>query len=163
MTTLIRGGTVVNADRAFRADVLIEGDTIAAVGENLPVPVGASVIDAGGLYVMPGGIDTHTHMNLPFMGTVTSDDFFTGTAAGLAGGTTTIMDFVIPAPKQSLIEAYHQWRAWSAKAAGDYTYHVAITWWSEQVHEEMGVLVREHGVNSFKHFMAYKNAIMAER
>ena len=162
MTTLIRGGTVVNADRAFRADVLIEGDTIAAVGENLPVPVGASVIDAGGLYVMPGGIDTHTHMNLPFMGTVTSDDFFTGTAAGLAGGTTTIMDFVIPASKQSLIEAYHQWRAWSAKAAGDYTFHVAITWWSEQVHEEMGVLVREHGVNSFKHFMAYKNAIMAD-
>lgn len=162
MTTLIRGGTVVNADRAFRADVLIEDDTIAAVGENLPVPVGATVIDAGGLYVMPGGIDTHTHMNLPFMGTVTSDDFFTGTAAGLAGGTTTIMDFVIPAPKQSLIEAYHQWRAWSAKAAGDYTFHVAITWWSEQVHEEMGVLVREHGVNSFKHFMAYKNAIMAD-
>ena len=162
MTTLIRGGTVVNADRAFRADVLIEGDTIAAVGENLPVPADATVIDAGGLYVMPGGIDTHTHMNLPFMGTVTSDDFFTGTAAGLAGGTTTIMDFVIPAPKQSLIEAYHQWRAWSAKAAGDYTFHVAITWWSEQVHEEMGVLVREHGVNSFKHFMAYKNAIMAD-
>jgi len=162
MTTLIRGGTVVNADRAFRADVLIEGDTIAAVGENLALPAGAAVIDAGGLYVMPGGIDTHTHMNLPFMGTVTSDDFFTGTAAGLAGGTTTIMDFVIPAPKQSLIEAYHQWREWSAKAAGDYTFHVAITWWSEQVHEEMGVLVREHGVNSFKHFMAYKNAIMAD-
>ena len=162
MTTLIRGGTVVNADRAFRADVLIEGDTIAAVGENLALPAGATVIDAGGLYVMPGGIDTHTHMNLPFMGTVTADDFFTGTAAGLAGGTTTIMDFVIPAPKQSLIEAYHQWRAWSAKAAGDYTFHVAITWWSEQVHEEMGVLVREHGVNSFKHFMAYKNAIMAD-
>ena len=162
MTTLIRGGTVVNADRAFRADVLIEGDTIAAVGENLAVPFGATVIDAGGLYVMPGGIDTHTHMNLPFMGTVTSDDFFTGTAAGLAGGTTTIMDFVIPAPKQSLIEAYYQWREWSAKAAGDYTFHVAITWWSEQVYEEMGILVREHGVNSFKHFMAYKNAIMAD-
>src|SRR5450830_1895557 len=162
MTTLIRGGTVVNADRAFRADVLIEGDTIAAVGENLPVPAGATVIDAGGLYVMPGGIDTHTHMNLPFMGTVTSDDFFTGTAAGLAGGTTTIMDFVIPAPKQSLIEAYHQWREWSAKAASDYTFHVAITWWSESVHAEMGTLVREHGVNSFKHFMAYKNAIMAD-
>src|SRR5450830_686242 len=162
MTTLIRGGTVVNADRAFRADVLIEGDKIAAVGENLAVPAGATVLDAAGQYVMPGGIDTHTHMNLPFMGTVTSDDFFTGTAAGLAGGTTTIMDFVIPAPKQSLIEAYHQWREWSAKAAADYTFHVAITWWSDQVHEEMGTLVREHGVNSFKHFMAYKNAIMAD-
>ena len=133
MTTLIRGGTVVNADRAFRADVLIEGDTIAAVGENLAVPPGATVIDAGGQYVMPGGIDTHTHMNLPFMGTVTSDDFFTGTAAGLAGGTTTIMDFVIPAPKQSLIEAYHQWRAGSPGAAADDTFPLAIPCWSEQV------------------------------
>lgn len=162
MTTLIRGGTVVNADRAFRADVLCFGDKIVAVGENLDVPPSAKVIDAGGQYVMPGGIDTHTHMNLPFMGTVTEDDFFTGTAAGLAGGTTTIMDFVIPAPQQNLIEAYHQWRGWASKSAGDYTFHVAITWWDETVHRDMGVLVRDHGVNSFKHFMAYKNAIMAD-
>jgi dihydropyrimidinase len=92
MKTIIRGGTVVNADRAFRADVLCDGDKIAAVGENLDIPSGAKVIDAGGQYVMPGGIDPHTHMNLPFMGTVTQDDFYTGTAAGLAGGTTTIID-----------------------------------------------------------------------
>jgi dihydropyrimidinase len=111
---------------------------------------------------MPGGIDPHTHMNLPFMGTVTQDDFFTGTAAGLAGGNTTIIDFVIPNPQQSLMEAYHQWRGWAAKAAGDYSFHVAVTWWSDQVHEDMGTLVRNHGVNSFKHFMAYKNAIMAD-
>ena len=101
--TLIRGGTVVNADRAFRADVLCEGDKIVAVGEHLDAPASALIVDASGQYVMPGGIDTHTHMNLPFMGTVTADDFFTGTAAGLAGGTTTIMDFVIPAPGQSLL------------------------------------------------------------
>ncbi|WP_338771009.1 dihydropyrimidinase [Massilia sp. METH4] len=162
MSLIIRGGTVVNADRAFRADVLCEGDRIVAVGTDLDVPAGAQVIDAGGQYVMPGGIDPHTHMNLPFMGTVTADDFYTGTAAGLAGGTTTIIDFVIPNPQQSLLEAYHQWRGWAAKAAGDYTFHVAITWWSDLVHEEMGVLVRDHGVNSFKHFMAYKNAIMAD-
>ncbi|MBY0556881.1 MAG: dihydropyrimidinase [Burkholderiaceae bacterium] len=162
MTILIRGGTVVNADRVFRADVLCEGDKIVAVGENLALPAGATLIDAGGQYVMPGGIDTHTHMNLPFMGTVTQDDFFTGTAAGLAGGTTTIMDFVIPAPQQNLIEAYHQWRGWAQKSAGDYTFHVAITWWDDSVHRDMGTLVREHGVNSFKHFMAYKNAIMAD-
>ncbi|WUR14410.1 dihydropyrimidinase [[Empedobacter] haloabium] len=162
MTVFIRGGTVVNADRAFRADVLCEGDKIVAVGEQLEAPAGAQVIDAGGQYVLPGGIDPHTHMNLPFMGTVTADDFFTGTAAGLAGGTTTIIDFVIPNPQQSLLEAYHQWRGWAAKAAGDYTFHVAITWWSDLVHEEMGELVRKHGVNSFKHFMAYKNAIMAD-
>ncbi|WP_317203562.1 dihydropyrimidinase [Janthinobacterium sp.] len=161
MTTIIRGGTVVNADRAFRADVLCYGDKIVAVGESLDAPASAKVIDAGGQYVMPGGIDTHTHMNLPFMGTVTADDFFTGTAAGLAGGTTTIMDFVIPAPRQSLLEAYHTWRGWAAKSAGDYTFHVAVTWWDDSVHAEMGTLVRQHGVNSFKHFMAYKNAIMA--
>jgi dihydropyrimidinase len=101
-------------------------------------------------------------MNLPFMGTVTADDFYTGTAAGLAGGTTTIIDFVIPSPQHSLIEAYQQWRGWAQKAAGDYTFHVAITWWDESVHRDMGILVRDHGVNSFKHFMAYKNAIMAD-
>ncbi len=162
MTMIIRGGTVVNADRAFRADVLTYGDKIVAVGENLEAPHSAKVIDARGQYVMPGGIDTHTHMNLPFMGTVTQDDFFTGTAAGLAGGTTTIMDFVIPSPKQSLLEAFHTWRGWAQKAAGDYTFHVAVTWWDESVREEMGILVRDHGVNSFKHFMAYKNAIMAD-
>jgi dihydropyrimidinase len=162
MTTIIRGGTVVNADRAFKADVLCYGDKIVAVGENLDAPASATVIDASGQYVMPGGIDPHTHMNLPFMGTVTADDFFTGTAAGLAGGTTTIIDFVIPNPQQSLMEAYHQWRGWAQKAAGDYTFHVAITWWDDSVHRDMGTLVRDHGVNSFKHFMAYKNAIMAD-
>jgi dihydropyrimidinase len=162
MTTLIKGGMVVNADRAYKADVLCFGDKIIAVGPDLEAPPHATVIDASGQYVMPGGIDTHTHMQLPFMGTVTSDDFFTGTAAGLAGGTTTIMDFVIPAPKQSLLEAYHTWRGWAAKSAGDYTFHVAVTWWSDQVHADMGTLVKDHGVNSFKHFMAYKNAIMAD-
>jgi len=162
MTTIIRGGTIVNADRAFRGDVLCFGDKIVAVGESLDAPANATVIDAGGQYVMPGGIDTHTHMQLPFMGTVTADDFFSGTAAGLAGGTTTIMDFVIPNPQQSLLEAYRTWRGWARKSAADYTFHVAVTWWDDSVHAEMGTLVREHGVNSFKHFMAYKNAIMAD-
>jgi dihydropyrimidinase len=161
MTTIIRGGTVVNADCAFKADVLIADGKVVAVGEQLSAS-GATVIDASGQYVIPGGIDTHTHMQLPFMGTVTADDFFTGTAAGLAGGTTTIMDFVIPDPQQSLLEAYHTWRGWAAKSAGDYTFHVAVTWWDDSVHADMGTLVREHGVNSFKHFMAYKNAIMAD-
>ena len=162
MSTIIRGGTVVNADRAFKADVYCKDGKIVAVGPDLEAPAGAKVIDAGGQYVMPGGIDPHTHMNLPFMGTVTQDDFFTGTAAGLAGGTTTIIDFVIPAPKQNLIEAYQQWREWAKKSAGDYTFHVAITWWDDTVYRDMGLLVRNHGVNSFKHFMAYKNAIMAD-
>jgi dihydropyrimidinase len=162
MTILIRGGTVVNADRAFRADVLTEGGKIVAVGENLEAPANATVVDAGGQYVMPGGIDPHTHMQLPFMGTVTADDFYTGTAAGLAGGTTTIIDFVIPDPKQRLLDAFQTWRGWAEKAAADYSFHVAVTWWDDTVHEDMRTLVQRHGVNSFKHFMAYKNAIMAD-
>ncbi len=111
---------------------------------------------------MPGGIDPHTHMELPFMGTVTSEDFFTGTSAAAAGGTTMIIDFVIPSPKENLLEAYRKWRGWSQKAATDYSLHVAVTWWDDSVSRDMGTLVEKHGVNSFKHFMAYKNAIMAD-
>ncbi len=162
MTVLIQGGTVVNADRSFRADVLCEDGLIAAVGEGLDAPKGATVVDAGGQYVMPGGIDPHTHMQLPFMGTVASEDFYTGTAAGLAGGTTMIIDFVIPAPQQNIMEAYKQWREWAEKSVADYSFHVAITWWDESVHADMETLVKKHGVNSFKHFMAYKNAIMCD-
>jgi len=161
MSVVIRGGTVVTHDSSFRADVLCEDGLITAVGEGLEAPAGAEVIDAGGQYVMPGGIDPHTHMQLPFMGTVAADDFYTGTVAGLSGGTTSIIDFVIPNPQQSLMEAYDTWRGWAEKAASDYSFHVAITWWDDSVHRDMEVLVREHGVNSFKHFMAYKNAIMA--
>jgi dihydropyrimidinase len=161
-TLLIRGGTVVNADRAERADVLCRDGHIVAVGTDLGVQAGATVLDAGGQYVMPGGIDPHTHMQLPFMGTVTMDDFYSGTAAGLAGGTTTLIDFVIPDPKEPLMDAYRKWRGWAEKSASDYSFHVAVTWWDDSVHRDMGTLVREEGVNSFKHFMAYKNAIMCD-
>ena len=161
-TLLIRGGTVVNADREFRADVLCVDGQIVAVGENLQAPAGAQILDAGGRYVMPGGIDPHTHMQLPFMGTVARDDFYSGTAAALAGGTTTIIDFVIPDPKQPLMDAWRTWRAWAEKSASDYSFHVAVTWWDASVHRDMGTLVKEEGVNSFKHFMAYKNAIMCD-
>ena len=159
---LIRGGTVVNADCARRADVLCEQGVIAAVAESLQAPAGAQVLDAGGQLVLPGGIDPHTHMQLPFMGTVAADDFYSGTAAGLAGGTTSIIDFVIPDPKEPLLAAYRKWRGWAQKAACDYGFHVAVTWWSQQVHADMATLVQQEGVNSFKHFMAYKNAIMAD-
>jgi dihydropyrimidinase len=160
MSLLIRGGTVVTAEQTYRADVHCADGRIRAIGEKLEVPAGTRTIDAGGQYVMPGGIDPHTHMELPFMGTVASEDFFSGTSAGLAGGTTMIIDFVIPAPNVSLIEAYHQWMGWAKKSAADYSFHVAVTWWSDKVREEMGELTTRHGVNSFKHFMAYKGAIM---
>lgn len=162
MGIVIRGGTVVTAEQTQRADVYCEDGLIKAVGADLDVPAGTETVEAGGCFVMPGGIDPHTHMELPFMGTVTTEDFFSGTAAGFAGGTTTIIDFVIPNPKQSLMEAYHTWRGWAEKAAGDYSFHVAVTWWDETVRADMGTLVADHGVNSFKHFMAYKNAIMAD-
>lgn len=160
--TVIKGGTVVTAEGERRADVLIEGETVKAVGPGVDAPAGARVIDASGAYVLPGGIDPHTHMELPFMGTTASEDFFTGTSAAAAGGTTTIIDFVIPDPKERPLDAYKKWRGWAEKAAADYSFHVAITWWSEQVHEDMGTLTKQHGVNSFKHFMAYKNAIMCD-
>ena len=162
MTVLIKGGTVVNAEQSVRADVLCKDGVITAVGESLDAPKGATIVDAGGQYVMPGGIDPHTHMQLPFMGTIASEDFYSGTAAGLAGGTTMIIDFAIPNPQQNILETYHQWRDWAEKSVSDYSFHVAITWWDDTVHKDMGTLVRDHGVNSFKHFMAYKGAIMAD-
>jgi dihydropyrimidinase len=161
MSILIKGGTVVTADSTTRADVYCEDGVIKAIGENLDVPSDAEVIDAGGQYIMPGGIDPHTHMQLPFMGTVASEDFETGTAAAMAGGTTMIIDFVIPSPQQRIMEAYNTWREWAEKSTCDYSFHVAITWWDDTVNEDMGTLVKDHGVNSFKHFMAYKGAIMA--
>ena len=118
---LIRGGTVVNADRQEKADVLCVDGVIAAVGVDAAAlaPAGTEVIDASGQLVMPGGIDPHTHMQLPFMGTVTADDFYTGTAAALAGGTTSIIDFVIPDPQEPLLDAYRKWRGWAEKSAAD--------------------------------------------
>jgi len=161
MAIVIKGGTLVTAEREERADVAIEGERIVRVGPDLDAN-GAEVVDASGCYVMPGGIDPHTHMELPFMGTVASEDFYTGTCAALAGGTTLIIDFAIPGPGDRVLDTYRTWREWAQKAAGDYTFHVAITWWDDSVHADMGTLAREHGVNSFKHFMAYKNAIMAD-
>lgn len=162
MTLLIRGGTVVTAEHSFRADVLCEAGVIAAIGPDLDPRTGDEVVDAGGMLVMPGGIDPHTHMELPFMGTIASEDFYTGTAAAAAGGTTMVIDFAIPGPGTSLVEAWHEWRRKAEKAATDYSFHVAVTWWSEQVADEMATLTREHGVNSFKHFMAYKGALMVD-
>ena len=160
---LIKGGTVVTSERQFRADVLCNDDgKIATVQADMETPTDCTVIDANGLLVMPGGIDPHTHMEMPFMGTTASDDFYTGTAAGLAGGTTSIIDFVIPGHKQSLYAAWKDWRSKAEKAVADYGFHVAVTHWDEQVHQDMGTLVRECGVNSFKHFMAYKNALMVD-
>jgi dihydropyrimidinase len=156
MSLVIRGGTIVAADRSYRADVLIEGETIKAIGEGL---AGKGEIDATGCYVMPGGIDPHTHLDMPFMGTNSADDYESGTKAALAGGTTMVADFCIPGRNQPLMAALKEWDKRAEGAATDYTYHMCITYWSDAVREEMAEVVA-HGVTTFKHFMAYKGALM---
>jgi len=161
---LIKGGEVVNADGRERADVYVEDGTIRQVGKNLDVPGGARTLDATGKLVIPGGIDSHTHCQMPFMGTQAIDDFYIGTKAALAGGTTMIIDFVIPKKGESLVEAYHQWRNWAdPKVCCDYGLHMAVTHWSDKVAEEMKIVTgEEFGINSFKVFMAYKDVLMLE-
>lgn len=156
MSTVIRGGTIVTADLSYQADVLIEGGRIAAIGQGL---VGDTVLDAGGCLVMPGGIDPHTHLEMPFMGTYSADDFESGTRAALAGGTTMIVDFALPSPGQGLLDALQMWDNKSGRAHCDYSYHMAVTWWGQQVFDEMQAVV-DRGITSFKHFMAYKGALM---
>ncbi|PTV95370.1 dihydropyrimidinase [Rhodobacter aestuarii] len=156
MSTVIKNGTIVTADLTYKADVLVEGGQIAAIGQGL---VGDEVIDATGCYVMPGGIDPHTHLEMPFMGTYSADDFESGTRAALAGGTTMVIDFALPAPGQGLLDAIKVWDNKSTRAHCDYSFHMAITWWGQQVFEEMPKVV-EHGITSFKHFMAYKGSLM---
>jgi len=160
---LIKGGEVVNADGTQKADVYIEDRVIKAVGENLDgIPGGTRTIDATGKLVIPGGIDTHTHLQMPFMGTKSVDDFYIGTKAALAGGTTMIIDFVIPQKGESLLKAYQQWRDWAdEKVCCDYSLHMAITYWNETVRQEMHEIASEKcGINSFKMFMAYKDVFM---
>jgi len=156
MSTVIKGGTIVTHDLTYQADVLIEDDKIAAIGPNLS---GDQVLDASGCYVMPGGIDPHTHLEMPFMGTYSTDDFESGTRAALAGGTTMVIDFALPGPGQGLLDALEMWHNKSGRANCDYSYHMAITWWGEKVFDDMAK-VAERGITSFKHFLAYKGALM---
>jgi dihydropyrimidinase len=155
---IIKSGTVVTADLTYEADVRIENGLITEIGPNLS---GGETLDAAGCYVMPGGIDPHTHLEMPFMGTYSSDDFESGTRAALSGGTTMVVDFCLPSPNQSLLEALRMWDNKTGKANADYSFHMAITWWGEQVWREMAEVV-DRGITSFKHFMAYKGALMVD-
>ena len=156
MSKAIKNGTIVTADRTWKADVLVKHDKIIAIGPDLHAD---HELDATGCYVMPGGIDPHTHLEMPFMGTYSSDDFESGTRAAVSGGTTMVVDFCLPSPGQSLLEAIRMWDNKSTRANCDYSFHMAITWWSEQVFNEMPEVVSK-GITSFKHFMAYKGALM---
>ncbi|MCT4558081.1 MAG: dihydropyrimidinase [Pelagimonas sp.] len=156
-TTIIKNGTVVTADLTYKADVAIEGGRITEIGPDLK---GDKQLDATGCYVMPGGIDPHVHLEMPFMGTYSSDDFESGTRAGLAGGTTMVVDFCLPNQGESLLDALKRWDNKSTRANCDYSFHMAVTWWGEQVFNDMQTVVQDRGINTFKHFLAYKGALM---
>ena len=159
MTKVIKGGTIVTADRSYTADVLIDGGKIIEIGQNLK---GEETIDASDAYVIPGGIDPHTHLEMPFMGTTAAETFESGTFAAAAGGTTMIVDFVLPGEDGSLINAVDAWDKKTApQCCADFSYHMAITGWNESIFDEMEQVVKR-GVNTFKHFMAYKGALMIE-
>ncbi len=157
MTTIIKNGTVVTADLSYKADVRIENGVVTEIGPDLK---GGEALDATGCYVMPGGIDPHTHLEMPFMGTYSSDDFESGTRAALAGGTTMVVDFALPNPQESLLDALKRWDNKSTRANCDYSFHMAVTWWGEQVFDDMKTVIETRGINTFKHFMAYKGALM---
>lgn len=156
---LIKGGTVVNAHHHETTDVYVEDGIIAAVQPNIPVDDDVTVLDATGKFVMPGGIDPHTHLAMEFMGTQTIDDFFSGQAAALAGGTTMHIDFVIPVDG-SLSAGLEVYIEKAKKSCMDYGFHMAITKWDETVSKEMETMVKEKGINSFKFFLAYKGSLM---
>jgi dihydropyrimidinase len=162
MTTLIQHGTVVAAGLSYAADVLIEGERIACVQPGLAVPPAAAVIDAAGLYVMPGGIDVHTHLDMPYGGIVSADDFETGTRAAAFGGTTTIVDYATQPRGTRMRDALDLWRQKAeGKATIDYGLHMIVTDLANSGLADLDDLVRE-GVTSFKLFMAYPQSLMVD-
>ncbi|MFN8439946.1 MAG: dihydropyrimidinase [Caldilineaceae bacterium] len=161
MGTLIKNGTIITASDTVQADVLIEGEKVALIGQKLP-SMGHQVIDAKGKYLLPGGIDVHTHLDMPFGGTVSSDDFFTGHQAAAFGATTTHIDFVIQSQGGTLKQALDTWHAKAeGKAAIDYGFHLAIADLRPDVMEEIPSLLNE-GVTSLKVFMAYKGVLQID-
>ena len=149
---LIRNGTVVTATDRYPADVYVEGELVSMIGAKLDVTADR-VIDATGCYLFPGGIDAHTHMELPFMGTHASDSFESGTLAGLHGGTTTIIDFAIQTQGESLESAIDAWhKKADGHAVGDYAFHCAVTDFNDNTRKELPHIINKHGINSFKVF-----------
>ena len=162
MSLLIRNGRIITASSDSIADIFIDGESIVAIGENLEYKAD-EVIDATGLYVMPGGIDPHVHLDMPFMGTYSSDNYETGTLAALHGGTTMVIDFILQTQGKSLHHALEAWQSRSnGNCYGDYSFHMAVTDYNPDTQKEIVQMVEEEGITSFKTFMAYKGALMID-
>jgi dihydropyrimidinase len=162
MGLLIKNGTVVTAADFHRADVLIEGEHVKAIGHDLKAD-GAEVVDAKGMFVMPGGIDPHVHLDMPFMGTFSSDDYSTGTLAALHGGTTTVIDFILQTQGKSLRHALETWQGrMNGNLFGDLSWHMAVTDFNDDTKKEVKEMIEQEGITSFKTFMAYKGALMID-
>lgn len=159
MSLLIKNGRIITAADDYVADILIEGEFITAIGKHLH-HYADQIIDAAGKLVLPGGIDPHVHLDMPFMGTFSSDTHQTGTRAALFGGTTTVIDFVLQQQGHSLQEALDTWNGRAnGTAVGDYSFHMAVTDYNENTQKEISTMI-EKGITSFKTFMAYKGALM---
>ncbi|HZE84403.1 MAG TPA: dihydropyrimidinase [Puia sp.] len=162
MSLLIKNGRVITATDDYIADVFVEGETVVAVGKNLAAKADRE-IDATGMLVMPGGVDPHVHLDMPFMGTFSSDTHETGTRAALFGGTTTVIDFVLQQQGHSLKEALNEWNGRAeGTAVGDYSFHMAVTDFNDKTRAEIKEMIEKEGITSFKTFMAYKGALMID-
>jgi dihydropyrimidinase len=162
MLKLIKNGTIVTATDIYKAEILIEDGKITAIGTNLPTH-GAEIIDANGCYVFPGGIDPHTHLDMPFGGTITKDDFESGTIAAAFGGTTTVIDFCLTNKGLPLSQSIQTWHDKAKdKAVIDYGFHLMIGEMNDDVLKQLDGVINEEGITSFKVFMAYKNVLQAD-
>ena len=162
MSLLIKNGRIITAAEDYVADIFISGETIHTIGVNLDMEAD-EVIDATGHMIFPGGIDPHVHLDMPFMGTYSSDNYETGTLAALHGGTTMVIDFILQTQGKSLHDALAAWQSRSTgNCYGDYSFHMAVTDFNEETKKEIVRMVEEEGITSFKTFMAYKGALMID-
>jgi dihydropyrimidinase len=162
MSILIKNGKIITAADDYVADIFIEEETISTIGKNLKIKADTT-IDASGKLVIPGGIDPHVHLEMPFMGAFSSDNYETGTLAALHGGTTTVIDFVIQKQGHSLFDALKEWQGRATdNVYGDYAFHMAVTDFNSQTQSEIKDLIEKEGITSFKAFMAYKDALMID-
>ena len=162
MSLLIRNGRIITSSEDYIADIYTEGETIKAIGKNLSMKADEE-IDASGKMIFPGGIDPHVHLDMPFMGTFSSDNYETGTLAALHGGTTMVIDFILQTQGKSLRHALEQWQGRSnGNCYGDYSFHMAVTDFNDQTKEEVKEMIEKEGITSFKTFMAYKGALMID-